>query len=482
MIRQVVILISLLAAYAYLSLGQGALGAVLLRTGAQFEFSDLFLGGLVSVMYFGFMVGNVVLRRLLPRISYIRSYIFCAATMGICAFTFPLLPFEYTWALLRFIYGLFFFTSVVLLDTWFNSVASVENRGRILGMVWTVNFIAYGLSQYILLVDTENVFPVFVMVGLVFIISLLPICLTRLPEPVVTESQASADIKIISAYKIAPIAMSGQFFTGMTAGATWLFIRYAEELLDSVSDVSDLAALFWGSGFLLQYVIGMASDRVKDRRVILMVVYVISALAAVGLFFGAHFSYPVLLVLTVIFGSFSVTSYALNISYGQDFASHEQRAGYSARLFQAYALGAFFGPLIAGYVMDSFSAVWLFAFIAVVLAVIASLTFTDKLAIFYVAPQPTSFSPVAQAKHGYVAQEDSYNEFDVGPTVPASEEATVSEVAEVGPTVQASDGAEAAAPEHPGVVGPSLPEDREETTPLPQFVFPPESLKSDGKR
>ncbi len=431
MIRQIIFLISILSAYAYLSLGQGALGAVILQTGPEYGFSDTFLGSLVAVMYIGFVVGNIVLRYLLPRVTYIRTYAVSAAAMAICVLLLPLLPYEIAWIVLRFTYGLFFFTAIVLFDSWLNGIATPENRSRLLGVVWTFNFIAHGLSQYILLLSDSNKLIAFSITSIAFVLSLIFMCMTRVPEPVIGDNSTSIDITIKSSYKVAPIAMMGQFFFGMVTGATWLFIRYAEDLTDNISQTSTLAVLFFGSGFLLQYLVGAISDKVRDRRIVMSGVYLISSISAIGLFFGEHLSYNILLFFAVVFGSSFVTIYALNVAYGQDFIESDKRASYSARIFQAYAAGAIFGPLIAGALMENLGTIWLFGFIAIIMTGMLVISITDRILPRYMPVRPQAFNFASNYSPAIVTDREIYNELDIGPTIePSPEPAKASQAAE----------------------------------------------------
>lgn len=420
-----------------MAVGHGALAALMLQQGTLYGFSDTFLGFLVTVTYIGFVAGNYLFRWLLPRISYIRTFAVCAAVLTTLALTMPLLPYETVWVLLRFMHGLFFCTTVVICESWLNSTVDNHNRGRIHAVYMTGNYVAFGASQYILLLGDGSALQAFLLVAMFVVISLVPICLTRFAEPQFSSGSEGSRMRITDAYRIAPIAYLAQLGNGVFTGAAWLFVRYAETVTASATAASTLAVLFFGSGFLLQLPIGWVSDRVRDRRTVMTGVYGISAALAALLFAGEHFPSGILTLFVLLFGMISATGFSLNVAYGQDFAGRERASEYASMLFQPYAFGAVVGPLAGGWLMDTFSASWMFLFIALVCGGIAVITFTSYLMPKYVPVKQSTYQPTASYVHIDSGEElPQYNEYDVGPDLPEEFAAESAEDSFVGPAPQ----------------------------------------------
>ena len=124
-------LAALMASFLLLHVGHGGLAALVVQQGSKYEFSDSFLGLLTSVTYVGFFAGSYLMRYLLPRISYIRTFSVCAAVLAVWVLFMPLFPNEAGWVVLRLLYGVFFSTIIVICDGWMNSAANNQNRSRI---------------------------------------------------------------------------------------------------------------------------------------------------------------------------------------------------------------------------------------------------------------------------------------------------------------------------------------------------------------
>ena len=425
MLRQLSMLVALFMSSGLISIGHGALGALIIQQGVQYGFSDTFLGLLITITYIGFVAGNYLFSWLLPRISYIRTFAICAAVMTVGTLLLPLLPTKIAWIILRLLHGLFFSTSVVICESWLNSTVDNRYRGTLHATMMTVNYIAYGASQYILLLGGDTPFPAFTLVAIFLVISLTPICMTRFAEPQHSIGSASVTkMKIIDAYRVAPMAYLAHLGNGLTMGALWLFVRYAESVTDSIATASTLAALFFGSGFLLQMPAGWLSDRMRDRRTMIAYINGVSALLAGVLFFGKLFSSDILTIIVLAFGMISATAFSLNIAYGQDFAGRERASEYAGRLFQPYAAGAVIGPAVVGVLMDHLSESWLFAFVSAIYAAVTVMCLTSRFIPHFVPVKQGTYQ-VATTHTPTVSKElPEFNELDIGPDLPEEQSST----------------------------------------------------------
>lgn len=458
MLKQFSAILALTATNALLQVGHGAVAALAVREGGRM-FSETSVGFMVSAVYAGFLGSNLLLYRLLPRVSYIRTYAVCAAVMASLTLLLPMLDSEIAWIVLRLLHGLFLCAAVIICDGWLNATATNENRSKLWGLFMTANYLSFGAGQYILLAETaENAF----MLAAVFLaLCLVPMCLTRFPEPQTPSRGEGGGMGMRDAYAIAPVSFVGQFLFGIYTGSSLLFISYAEGLELEASEVSLLAALFFGCGFLLQMPAGWLADRARDRRDVILGASVLSALAAFPLAAGGALPFWALASCILVLGAFSSILFSLHIAYGQDFVEASNASDYAGMLMRAYALGALAGPPAAGFLMSAWSANALFLFLAAVMGIIALVTATTRLMPRYRPARPAQFRPLTPLSpmHAVTAEETVYSETDIGPEAPSEEPVAdaVHSEADIGPEMP-----EEAAQDDPADFVPAGPPDMRE--------------------
>lgn len=454
MFKQYSAILALTVTNGLSQMGHGALSSLIIQQGGRMSFSETVLGLLVSATYIGFLASNALLYRLLPRVSFIRTFAVCAALMSSITLLMPLLLSEQAWLVLRVLYGAFFCATVVVCDGWLNSNATRENRSKLLGMFMTVSYLSYGAGQFILLVGDEQPVNAFILSAICLALCMLPICLTRLPEPQ-PPPRDNAAMRWRDAYRVAPVAFLGQFAFGVYTGATFLFISYLEGLGIGPGQQASLAAMFFGFGFLMQIPVGWLADRARDRRDIIIGVSAVSAVCAAVLGLGDVLPYAVLAIFIMLLGSVSCTIFSLNIAYGQDFVEREKSAVYAGMLMRVYALGGLIGPPVAGFLMSLISQNMLFWFCALVLGGATLMTATNRLMPRYRPAHTAQFRPASTLTGAAAAGEDIvYSETDIGPDIPGEEEPAAEPAPpDIGPELPAEETQPASPPE----VGPETP-------------------------
>ncbi|MGI9306259.1 MAG: MFS transporter [Gammaproteobacteria bacterium] len=422
---------ALTATNGLLQAGHGALSSLLVQQGGRLEFSETLLGAMISCTYLGFLASGLLLSRLLPRISFIRTFAVCASLMASFALLMPMLPFTAAWLVLRFFHGMFLCAAVIICDGWLNTNATKENRGKLMGVFMTVNYLSYGAGQYVLIIGESVPAHAFMAAALLLALCLLPMCLTRFPEPQPPAREDSDGMRWRDAYAIAPVAFWGQFGFGAFTGATLLFISYVEGLGVTTAQQSSLAALFFGCGFMLQIPAGWLADKVRDRRDLLMGISAFSAVGAGALGLGNVLPYGVLVACIILLGAVSSNLFGLNMAYGQDFVERGKSAVYSGVLLRVYAAGALTGPPVAGFLMGAVSPNMLFVFCAAVMGGMTLVTATNRIMPRYRPAKTEQFRPVSPltATSATVA-EVLYTETDIGPDFPEDDSAEPSEDAE----------------------------------------------------
>jgi MFS family permease len=142
-----------------------------------------------------------------------------------------------------------------------------------------------------------------------------------------------------------------------------------------------IAAIFTG-GLVFQYPLGWVSDRMDRRRLVALVALVGAVTMAATMIFAPGFG--VLLVVALIIGGISNPLYALLLAHTNDYLEREDMAAASGGLLFINGLGAIAGPIITGWMMEWIGPQGFFAYIGVLVGLLAAYAFwrmTQRAAI-----------------------------------------------------------------------------------------------------
>jgi MFS family permease len=138
----------------------------------------------------------------------------------------------------------------------------------------------------------------------------------------------------------------------------------------SVLEISAFVAAIYLGGLLFQYPIGMLSDRMDRRQLIIGVAGLCMLVALVGAVLPLPFA--VLLGVALLIGGFANPLYSLLLAHTNDFLQVDDMAGASGGLLFINGVGAIAGPLVLGWLMDVAGPPGFFLFIAALCALLAA--------------------------------------------------------------------------------------------------------------
>jgi MFS family permease len=214
------------------------------------------------------------------------------------------------------------------------------------------------LAQFLLNLDGAPAAP-FIASSLLVSLSVLPIALTRLKEPAVTQQ---APLSVRGLYAASPLGVVGCGMIGLMLGAFYgLGAVYARRIGLEMSQIALFMSVVIAGGVALQWPVGWLSDRFDRRTVI-----VATLLGATGVCAGLAWIAgpgPLLLVLGAVFGGLSFALYPLCVAHTNDHLSAEQRVSASGGLVLTYSIGAAVGPTAGSGVMMAAGVGGLFLFI-----------------------------------------------------------------------------------------------------------------------
>lgn len=384
---------SLLLGIGILLTGTGFLFTLLgVRAGIE-GFSDSVTGLVMSAYFVGFALGTYICPSIIRRAGHVRAF----AAMASIASTMPvfhvLIVGPISWAILRAITGLCLVGLYMVIESWLNTLASNATRGRIFSGYMTVTLVTLALGQFLILVGNVRTFEPFGIISILISIALVPVALTRVPEPKPVETPS---LHVSRLFQLAPLGTIGAFASGLLNGAFWgMSAIYAFHMGLSHIGVAAFVSSAVLGGALLQWPIGRLSDG-RDRRQVLTKVSLIAAVFALVAFGLAYWSPIALITCTFLYGGLAFTVYGLSVAHVNDFLQPEEVLEGTRTLLLLNGLGATVGPALSGWLMDVFGPGSLFVYFAVILTLFGVYGFIRRRIPIETARQ-TDFVPMGSS-------------------------------------------------------------------------------------
>lgn len=275
------------------------------------------------------------------------------------------------WFLLRSIFS-FSITFVFLLsEFWINSASNEKNRGLILGVYATFLSLGFALGPGILsIVGTAGVLP-FTIGGIILFVAILPVLVGRNNEP---ELQKTGKTPPVLPFLFAvPLAtMAGFVFGAVEQIELALLPVFAIRSGYEEQAAAIFLTILSLGNVILQIPIGIWSDKVSDRRLVLLACALVGAIGALLLLVSAQTGWLFAMVL-FIYGGVISGMYTVGLAHLGSRLKGSELAQANAAFVLCYGLGMTLGPQTAGIAMDimgvSGFGVTLFMFFAAYLVV-----------------------------------------------------------------------------------------------------------------
>ncbi len=357
-------LIPLLLTAGILIGGNGLQGTFIALRASQEGFSTATIGFVGAGYSIGFAIGCIYVTRVLRAIGHIRTFSAMAAIASASAIAMVLLIDPLMWFVMRIVAGICFASLFATVESWLNASVTNANRARTLSIYRLVDLGSVTAAQYLIPGIGIGGFELFAIVAMALSLSLVPISLADRSSPTVPEA-IRFDVKKL--WNISPLATVGCIVVGLTNAAFRnLGPIYAHDIGLSVTAIASFMSAGIVGGVVLQYPLGIYSDRL-DRRLIILVATLGSALAALYLAFFAGGDEWRNFVGIFIFGAFAMPLYSLCSAHANDHAGEGEHALVSAGMLFFWSCGAIIGPLFASVLLQVFGPQALFLYTAVIL-------------------------------------------------------------------------------------------------------------------
>ncbi|MCW8157573.1 MFS transporter [Stutzerimonas stutzeri] len=413
---------SLLAGVALLLLGHGLLNTLLTLRGVAEGYSTGMIGLLMSGYFAGFLIGTWLAPSLIRRIGHIRTFAFYAALAAVAVLVHVLIVNPWVWLVLRVLYGVSLVTLYMVIESWLNAQVSGEKRGQVFALYMAVNLGALAAAQQLLSLDTPMNFTLFALAAILISSALMPITLTRQAQPALPDMPAT---DLLQLARIAPLPLMAAGISGLTLGGFWgLAPVYASQVGFDAAGVGLLMSITILGGAVLQWPIGLFSDK-HDRRVVLL--WVVAIAAVLALVITPILSGSLLLGLMFLWGGLAFSIYSIAVAQMVDQLHPDEILSGSSGLLLANGFGAAFGPVVAGGLMHLFGHIALPLFFAVSLGVLAIYSFWRPRRVVDLMTEPHGhFTPMLRTSHTVLELMPDTPEVEAAPA-PANEAEMVDE-------------------------------------------------------
>ena len=351
-------LIPLLVTAGILIGGNGLQGTFIALRASQEGFSTSVIGFVGAGYSIGFAIGCIYVTRMLRAIGHIRTF------SAMAAIAMLLVVDPIFWFAMRLVAGICFASLFATVESWLNASVTNANRARTLSVYRLVDLGSVTAAQYAIPGIGIGGFELFAIVAMALSLSLVPISLADRSSPTVPEA-IRFDVKKL--WNISPLATVGCIVVGLTNAAFRnLGPIYAHDIGLSVTAIASFMSAGIVGGVVLQYPLGLYSDRL-DRRLIILVATFGSALAALYLAVFAGGDELKNLIGIFVFGAFAMPLYSLCSAHANDHAGEGEHALVSAGMLFFWSCGAIIGPLFASVLLQFFGPQALFLYTAVIL-------------------------------------------------------------------------------------------------------------------
>ncbi|MBM3194403.1 MAG: MFS transporter [Chlamydiae bacterium] len=333
------------------TIGNSFFGTLLSLDLRELGFSNLAIGGIVSIYYLGMMLGSWFLEKRIARMGFFSSYLVLVFLNILFIALFPLsqaIGFLY---FIRFALGVVLGGIFVIVESWILLLAPPEKKGE--AMSWYMIGLYSGASLgQVLITDTTKLFPYnFVIPIIACLIGMVVLFFQNKGSDYrQTEDQPNLSTKTV--IQLAPVGFFGNLLSGSTLSVFYgLVPLYGKTLSLTVHQIGLLMGITIAGGFIGQWPIGKLSDKFSKDRVLLFNAMALS-LISVPMLFGTKLSFFVLCVIMFLFGTLAFTLYPLAINSLCEKLPQNQTIAAVTKGVVAYGIGCVFGPILAPLFME----------------------------------------------------------------------------------------------------------------------------------
>jgi MFS family permease len=339
---------ALLLGIVLIMLGNGMHFTLIGLRGGIEGFSSAELAIVTSGYFLGFLSGARYSPTLIQRVGHVRVFAALGSFMSAALISLPLLTDPIAWTLLRVLIGFCMSGIYVSAESWLNAASTNETRGKVLSAYMIAQTLGIIGAQGLLTLGDAGTSVLFIGASILVSISFAPILLSAKPAPAIEVARPMPLRKLFAG---SPLGTVGIFLLGsIYATQSGMGAVFGTQIGMAADRVALFIAMLFAGALVLQYPIGLLSDRMDRRKLIFGSALVGVVFCTLGFIGGS--SLEILLAAAFIAGGVTTPLYALFLAYTNDFLSSEDMPSASGGLVFTFGLGAIVGPLVTGWAME----------------------------------------------------------------------------------------------------------------------------------
>lgn len=312
-------------------------------------FSSVSLGLLGTGWALGYVAGCVFTSNLVARVGHIRAFGALCAIAAVSMLGSAILIMPWAWIILRGLCGFCFAGAAMIVESWLSERSDPSTRGRVFGVYTMVNLGANTAGYMMLTVGDPSGFFFFALAGIFYCLALVPTALsnTSTPTPLV-----SVKLNLRALWRNSPVAVFAVFWVGVSNAAFGtLAAVYAQKVGLQLAAVALFTAIPILAGALMQMPVGLLSDRM-DRRKVLVGVAALALVADLAFILLAPEGRWLNFTLAALLGGSIYAMYPVIVAHANDHAEPGTAIQISGGLLLTFGIGSILGPTIAGWAME----------------------------------------------------------------------------------------------------------------------------------
>lgn len=312
-------------------------------------YSASIIGANTAVAGLASLFGAALSARIGSYLGVARSMMLMLLISGLSFLGFYLFPNIIAWFALRVSLHFALTVLFVLSEYWVNTSAPPSKRGLVLGIYATCLSLGFAVGPWLFSIIGSGGFTPFGIGMVIIAFAVIPVMIARKDSP---EFEEGEHVPFLPYIFIVPAATMAVFVYGaVETGGFALFPVFGTRVGLNEGDAALLLTMVGLGNVLMQIPLGLISDRIRDRRILLLICAIIGFIGMIALP-SVVGNWYLMAFLLLIWGGVVAGLYTVGLAHlGSQLQGRELASANAAFIF-CYGIGMLAGPQAAGVGMD----------------------------------------------------------------------------------------------------------------------------------